>query len=231
MTGAARSLYVYAITGRRDTAPARTAGLEGAPLAVVAHRDLVAVVSAHDRVAIDPTETALWEHEAVCEALLETGAVLPAKFGLLFSDEEKLRAELAARYEDLTATLERVGGRVELGVRVLRREAPRSEEPIDRRGTGAGKAYLTARLAERREAQELADAVHEALLPLAVDSRRDLILTPSVVLSAAYLVDRDRTSTFVRRVEALEKEHADARVLCTGPWPPYNFVAGTPQSD
>jgi hypothetical protein len=227
MTGSAasaRSLYVYAITQRRDDAPPQRAGLDGAPLEVVAHRELAAVVSAHDRARIDPSEAALWEHEAVCEALLAAGAVLPAKFGLMFSDEGKLLAELAARYEELAAALQRVSGRVELGVRVLRRGAPDSETSAPRGGTGTD--YLTARLAESREAKELADAVHGTLAELAVDSRRDVLLTPSFLLSAAYLVDRDRTNAFVERIEALDQEHAEARILCTGPWPPYNFVTG-----
>ena len=48
--------------------------------------------------------------------------------------------------------------------------------------------------------------------------------TPAVPLSASYLVDRDSVEEFRAAVAALDDEHADVTLVCTGPWPPYSFV-------
>jgi hypothetical protein len=44
------------------------------------------------------------------------------------------------------------------------------------------------------------------------------------VLRGAYLVDRERVDDFAREVGALQQDHPELRLLCTGPWPPYSFV-------
>jgi hypothetical protein len=46
------------------------------------------------------------------------------------------------------------------------------------------------------------------------------------LLRAAYLVDRDAVGGFTARVDALQREHPELAVLCTGPWPPYSFAEG-----
>jgi hypothetical protein len=227
VTGAAdpgRALYLYAITDARTGAPSQSAGIRGAPLAVVTHRDLAAVVSLSEGDGVKPTEAVLWEHERVCEAIMEAGPVLPARFGLLFRDERSLEAELAARYGELTTALAHVAGKVELGVRVLRDNESVPEAAEAPAIGGPGTAYLRALLRERQRADELADAVHEELERLAAASRRQLSRAPAVILSAAYLVDRESTDQFRRRVEVLDSQYPDIALLCTGPWPPYNFV-------
>ena len=219
-----RPLYLYAITDARTGAPAQGIGLNGAPLTAVIHRDLAAVVSHREGGDPKPTEAALWEHERVCEALMDEGPLVPARFGLMFRDERTLEAEVAARYGQLTEALTRVAGRVELGVRVLRqdRSGPEGADASDAGGPGA--AYLRARLRDRQRADEVADALHDALAPLAASSRRQASRAPVVFLSASYLVDRAATDEFRRRVERFDSEYPDVAVICTGPWPPYNFV-------
>ena len=52
------------------------------------------------------------------------------------------------------------------------------------------------------------------------------MLTPRLVLSAAYLVDDEQVEAFGAAVEGLQEEHADLVIACTGPWPPYSFAGG-----
>ena len=227
MTGATPSksaVYLYAITDQHDAALPPGGGLDGAPLATVLHRRLAAVVSAQDPGAVKPTERALWQHESVCEALMEGGAVLPARFGAMFSDEEQLRGELARRYEEFVRTLERVSGCVELGVRVVGRTRPPSAGPNPSETARPGTVYLRGRLDERREVEALADAVHERLAPLSSATSTRVAATGGLVLTGAYLVGRDQIAEFRRRVQRLEHERPDVSILCTGPWPPYSFV-------
>jgi hypothetical protein len=224
-------LYLYAITHAPPALPTDRRGLSGAPLAAVIERELAAVVSSVESGDIDPTETTLWEHEAVCEALMETGTVLPARFGLLFSEEGALRDELRTRHIELRDALARVAGRVEVGVRILRQDGSDSRASEPSGAERPGTAYLTARVAEHRRARELAESVHEALAPLAAESRRQVVGGPALIMNAVYLLDRESASSFREKVERLAGEHTVAKFICTGPWPPYNFVTGSAESE
>jgi len=71
---------------------------------------------------------------------------------------------------------------------------------------------------------ELSSQLHEPLAQQARDSALRPLLTPELLLSAAYLVERDQVETFRERIGRLVEQHPTVRILCTGPWPPYHFV-------
>ncbi len=83
-----------------------------------------------------------------------------------------------------------------------------------------GREYLLGRMA----ADSRATAVHAPLDALAVAGRRR-VADAGELLRAAYLVDTQRVGAFRAEVERQQAEHPDLAVLCTGPWPPYSFVA------
>src|SRR4051794_38465914 len=95
---------------------------------------LVAFVSNDPPGGFEPSERTLSEHEAVVEDLMESGPVLPMHFGSAVYELRALLAVLHARAGELRRGLERVRGRVELGVRAL--EAGRAAAP--RRPPGGG---------------------------------------------------------------------------------------------
>ena len=66
--------------------------------------------------------------------------------------------------------------------------------------------------------------MHRPLAVLASDSTRRLLITPRLLLTAAYLVARGRVAAFRRAVDTLDGAYPALRFLCTGPWPPYSFV-------
>lgn len=73
-------------------------------------------------------------------------------------------------------------------------------------------------------AGDLRERVHQSLAELA---RRAVLFPPapgSGRLRAAYLVDREHVDAFAAAAEGLETELA-IEITCTGPWPPYSFVA------
>jgi hypothetical protein len=229
-------IYLYAIADRPELALPPISGLEGAPLVTLPCRDIVAVVSDLDAGSVQPTEAHLWQHEAVVEALMANRAVLPVRFGAQLADEATLQAALESHYAGLVADLARVRGRVELGLRVLWQNEVSSpaEKNEGKPARGDGWAYMLARLAEDRQrqaqrsrAEALAADLHAPLAYCAADSTRQVLLTPRLLLTAAYLVDRDRQSAFRREVEALRQAHPDLDFLCTGPWPAYSFVTAS----
>jgi Gas vesicle synthesis protein GvpL/GvpF len=158
----------------------------------------------------EPTPDALWRHEEVVEGLMQGRDLLPVRFGTLVSDEEAAARALMNRRDELTASLERVRGAVELAVRAHAREP--DEAPV----AATGIDYIRAK--SRR--MELARLLHEPLASIARDSRTR---PGPELLRAAYLVDRDDVDRFVALVRELEESHAELDLVCTGPWPPYSF--------
>ena len=84
-------------------------------------------------------------------------------------------------------------------------------------------------------AVELADEVHAQLADTAGDA---IVLPPQnpelsghegkMLLNGAYLVDAEHIGEMREQVAELEERHRalGARLVLTGPWPPYNFVPG-----
>ena len=250
------ALYLYAITDRTASPLPDLPGLEEAPLYQLIGQDLVGVVSTVTTTQVQAAETNLWQHEMIVEALMADRAVLPVRFGTVFANEAAVQAELLAHQADLLASLNRVRGRVELGLRILinptKERGSSDDEPTspvaplpelatnDQPDNAAlaqsapvsrGRAYLMTRLAEeqraraeRQQAEAQVAEIHGPLAQLAVDSVQQVLVTPRLLLTAAYLVERDRVEDFRQAVAALSDAHPALSLLCTGPWPPYNFI-------
>lgn len=249
-------LYLYAIVGPGDGLVlshglSEAEGLDGAerglldaPVYALPYRDIRAIVSRLPAGAVEVTAANVLRHEQVIESLMIRCALLPVRFGTVLAGEERLQALLAASYEDFTHSLARVAGKVEMGVRVLGRDATcrvctRPAAGIESDGPGhggadrAGYRYLMARLAEHRletarqaEAECVAGMLDAALAAYSVEVRRSLLLTPSLPVSLAYLVPRESVAAFLAEVERLRTRLSQYSFLSSGPWPPYNFVGG-----
>jgi hypothetical protein len=231
-------IYLYAITDQPEAPVPAEPGLEGISVFTLTYQDIAAVVSSLTTAEVSPTEDNLWRHEAVVETLMADRAVLPVRFGTLLADEVAAQNVLAAHYADFVASLKQVRGRVELSLRVLWEEDTPPPQPSPARGGGGkrrdGRAYLMARLEEerqrqarRQQAEALAKELHTPLARLAAESTQQVLITPRMLLTAAYLVDRDQVAAFQREVKALSADHSALRLLCTGPWPAYSFVTTT----
>jgi hypothetical protein len=235
------TFYLYAISDRPEAPVPAQPGLEEAALLSIPYQSIAAIGSPFSAGEAAPTEANLWRHEAVVESLMADRAVLPVRFGAILAGEMAVRAALAAHYTNFLAGLDRVRGRVELGLRILWDDDLQIEDggsPVadsNRQApTISGRSYLLARLEEDRQyrdwrerAETLAMELNVSLSRLAVDSVQQMLVTPRLLLTAAYLVDQDQVAAFRLAVEALKITHPALRFLCTGPWPPYSFVAAT----
>lgn len=189
--------YVYAIT--REVEPGSldgVTGLRGAPLELVEHRGLVAVVSAVDLAEFGEEglkrnlEDLAWleevarGHDDVVHAVAGLGPVAPLRLATIYHDDDGVRTRLEEQHDPLLGALDRVTGRHEWSVKAYapppdesRRVPAASGEA--RSGAGAGAAYLRRRkeqMEERHDAEEqalvVAGQVHEVLASRAVASRR-----------------------------------------------------------
>jgi hypothetical protein len=242
-------IYLYAITDRPEVPLPALPGLGEAPLLSLVYRDIAAVTSrlaAPDNASVPPaTESNLWRHEAIVEALMGTRAVLPVSFGAVLADEAALQAILATRYTGFVTDLRRVSGRVELSVHVLGdgewqmangkwQTSPEQRSMADSESQPSaisGHAYMLARLeaerslqAWRQRAEMLAAGIHARLARLADENTRLSLVTSHLLLKAAYLVPRERVTNFRQEVESLCLAYPHLRFLCTGPWPAYSFI-------
>jgi Gas vesicle synthesis protein GvpL/GvpF len=227
---------------------------DGDGIEVVRGGRLAAVVAQVDLAEFDDLERRLndraWverkalEHETVLSRIAFEGPVVPLRFGAIYHRLDDVEQLLRERGEEFEADLERVRGRVELGVKgfVVR---PALEEMLARErtatavGASPGRAYL-----ERRQIQQDVAAEASAILVEAGRSTHARLLERSVegVLSrphsrelsgrreemffnGAYLVPAEDDSLRAE-VAAVGRAYAP---LClsfevTGPWPPYSFV-------
>ena len=192
-------------------------------------------------------------HEAVLDAALRESTIVPLRLCTIYESERSVREMLEREHDGLARALDALEGRQEWGVKLLvdeerleeharsrSAEAAALEEELGARSGGG--AYMLRRRLERhvREvldalAVELADEVHAQLADTAGDA---IVLPPQnpelsghegkMLLNGAYLVDAERIGEMREQVAELEERHRalGARLVLTGPWPPYNFVPG-----
>jgi Gas vesicle synthesis protein GvpL/GvpF len=178
-------------------------------------------------------ERAVSDHDAVMRRLLAVATVVPLRFGSLHNDLASVDEFLSEHRAEFLDTLERVRGRVELGVKVW--VAPPAAEAGEQPVTGRG--YLERqRKARDDEARSRANIderlrlIHTRLLEVSVagvlnrPQPRELTgERREMAMNAAYLVPA-ADDAFVAEVERLRGAHPDVVLEVTGPWAPYNFV-------
>ena len=181
------------------------------------------------------------EHELVLEAALAQMPVVPFRFGTIYRGEEQVR-QMLREHGSLAATLERVRGTVELGVKGFvdadRFDASVGGEPDE--DVSGGRAYMLRKQLDRRRAEARAAFAascskesFERLAAAARESRPLSVQRPEVsghsgemFLNSAHLVEISHEGAFRQTVAELESTYGreGAEYHVTGPWPPYNFV-------
>lgn len=184
-------------------------------------------------------------HEAVLEAALRVGPVLPFRFGTVYVSEEHVSEMLAREAEALAASLARVRGKREWGVKgfvdfARLAESLQTPEPTPAAAveTQTGAAYLDRRRLEQRVREgadrttlEIASDAHARLAARAAEAA----LNPppraqprggQLFFNGVYLVENGREEELRQVVRELSEQYRDrgVRFGVTGPWPPYNFV-------
>jgi len=177
-------------------------------------------------------------HEAVVERFSRArgSTVVPMKLFTMFSSAERLLRDLRSQQAGISATMARIRGAREWGIRIQRppaaQRAARRSQPLR-----SGAAFLAAKKDARDAARLDLEAAHLAaeaafrqLAKISRDARRrDDVpdgATAPPLLDAVFLVPIAATVRFraaVRRVGA-ECRRAGSAVTLTGPWPAYNFV-------
>jgi len=196
-------------------------------------------------------------HEAILEEIMRRSPVFPARFGILFSSEERLLDVMARHHDEILSFLDRIAGQEEWAVKgYLDRD--KATEAITKEAIAAdeaalpespGKRFLRrqralsqtpgkvtdltemARGRLRRELEaEAVSLVERATSAVPVEGQHE------VVLNFAILVPHAAVPAALHAVETMnaEWEPRGLTLAGTGPMPPYSFTPfleeGAPRS-
>jgi hypothetical protein len=244
MSAAATStgVYVYGIVRADALAAVQAEGVAAEPVELIERDGLAAVVSRLPERELRVKRRDLNRHLQVLEEAFAETTVVPCPFGtVLQSEEDVVDALLVARRGELTATLKRLDGNVQLNVNAvydeqqLLRELLLGQHEIAAlrdasNQLGDAGYYARVRLGElvatlvdeRRQTD--AERVLSQLLDVAEDVVTDQPGEDGV-LKASFLVNRKRVDRFDARLEETARmEHPLIKVEVIGPLPPTAFA-------
>lgn len=233
-------LYGYCIRRKADPPPPDgTTGVDGAVVRRVEGAGLALWLSAApaDR---NPAATRIRDHDAVVRVAMRTVTPLPIRFGTVFADDAAARAVLHDRATDFRDALDRVRGRMEVGVRVVwdedvERDAAQGEDPrpkiLSSGPFPGGRRYLEARRqriesdeALRDRAGELLDDIEAHFAPLGAPCVREVMPRTDVAGTLSHLIGRSELEPYRLRVEGVRRVFTALSIAMSGPFAPYSFV-------
>lgn len=233
-------LYLYGVSSK-DPKLKPTGSIDGAAsVETLADSDLVAWYS---RVSSDEfgaklasnMENLEWlsgasvRHQRVVSQIAEAVTLLPTRFGTVFRTEKSLTEHLRAEKDKLAATLKRIEGTEEWGVKLFLNPDPPAS-PID---VSSGRDYLRAKAAmvQVKKSKQLDPDVVEfvrELQAIAADSAPAGKVSsgqPNLEWQASFLIRKKDRPKWDQMLKRYATRWADRReIQCTGPWPPYSFV-------
>ena len=235
------NLYVYCLSDELAAGVVESvAGMSGAQPRLICRGDIKAVVSDFDEQVMVTRENVLAHERVVRHVLVET-TPLPFRFGTIVH-EAQLHSYLDSQQDSLKRQFERVRGCVEMSVKVIwELEAVRSEALQDeeegvsseatKKVAGKGTAFLATKRREilgdealKKRAAEIADWLNKSLAETVRETQATIQPTQSLVMSAAYLVERARLKEYRAALQRAQQERSELHFLTSGAWPPYSFT-------
>ncbi len=247
----ARGRYLYAIVD--DASDGQTfeyLGVDGSTVYTIGDDTAAAIVSDLPNQKIRPERRRLAAHHAVLKELMAGHTVLPMAFGLLADGPEAVRRILRINQDTIAEQLDRVRGRVEMGLRVtwdvanifeymvgLHEELRSLRDQVFRGGRtpsqddkiDLGRAFDRLLNASREaHLQRVTAALHSHSVEIQSNPPR----SEREVLNLACMVERDQRHAFEQGVLLVARRFDNNFAFdINGPWPPHNFVDITLQLD
>lgn len=245
-TESAVTQYLYCIVRCREPVTFETLGMgeRGDVVHTINFEDLAVVASDSPQERYDNTRRNMMAHMRVLDEVMADYTVLPIRFDNVAPSPEAVREQfLKPRYRELSAMLDAMEGRIEMGLKafwyedVVFQEIVRDNPTIRRvRDSLAGRAleetyYDRIRLGELVETELKnrrggdAESILERLRPLAEKTQVNAPIADHMVVNAAFLIASANDAKFDAAVRALDAEMGRRLLIkCVGPVAPYNFV-------
>ena len=219
-------------------------GERGDPVISMHYKELGAVVSTSPESEYDSSRRNMMNHTKVLEDVMVQHTILPVRFNTIAPDRATVDRLLEKRYAELISELDRMDGKVEMGLKALWYEGIVFDEILAERNdirnlrdSLQGKApektyYERIRLGEmveeavRQKRLDDERAILDCLRPHAVETTVNDIFGERMIVNASFLVERAREAEMDAAIRALDAQQTQ-RVLFryVGPVPPYNFVS------
>ena len=191
-------IYLYGIINKKD-AKLNIGGLKSQPMKKINFKDISALTSSYPNLNPELNEEETVQHANILKRIAKKTTIVPTSFGTVFKDEDILETILSTSYQAVKQTLALIEGKIELGLKVIKKESDYMPNGI---------------------AQEILNPLEK----LSVKSAKGDNFTDRLLLNHSFLVEKNKFSKFSNEIATLEKKHKGLRFLYTGPWHPYSFV-------
>ena len=234
--------YLYAIVFGDSAVTDGEVGIDGLDLRTVNEAGVTAVVSDAPGTKIRPERRHLAAHQGVLKHLMASTTPLPMAFGIIADDTEAIRKILSRNRRDFLDQLNRVAGKVEMGLRVtwdvpnifeyfvnthLELRAARDGLLSAQGPTHEGKIEV-GRMFDRllsEDRERYAERVETLLAPACVEVKANKCRNEQEVMNLACLIGRPGQERFATAVfEAAKVFDNNFAFDFNGPWAPHNFV-------
>ncbi len=197
-------LYVYGIIARGDSGNSKNfklnlKGLRNQPIHQIDFEDISVLISFYPHLHPMVEESEAMHHAEILNKLAKKTTIIPMAFGTVFKEQKMLETVLLRTYPEIKKTLALIKGKIELGVKVVKKES----------------ADVSA---------ETNQKILEELDVLSVKSITGDKFSDRLILNHSFLVDKNKFSPFSRKIAELEKNYPELKFRYTGPWPAYSFI-------
>ncbi|MCL5037582.1 MAG: GvpL/GvpF family gas vesicle protein [Chloroflexi bacterium] len=238
--------YIYCLINDPEKASFKTRGMCKEAVSVINYKDLGLVFSPSDIVEYDISRENLMAHQMVMEEAMENHIVLPVRFGTIGErdEDEIIEKILEDRYEEFQKLLEKMSGKMELGLKALWKDIKQIYEEIvetcpdikklktviekkppekTRNLRMAIGEMVKSALEDKKEAEK--ERILTGLEKLSFDFNDNSVSSDRMILNTAFLVEKDKEKEFSREIERLAAQY-EGRVSFkyVGPVPPCNFI-------
>ena len=235
-------IYTYGIIDSNNGIDESINGLERARVYNIPYRDIGIVASNFTKQTQDITKNHVLKHEEVVERLMENFTILPLRFLTVFYRKEDILSVTKNYYSDFRKNLNRLHNKVEFGLKVIWHGDTIRKRIINAYDKSShntlalvdspAKSFIKEKFENykidkklEKEADRYIGVMDSFLGEFASEKKLERLKSKNLLLSAAYLVKKERQGDFKEAFKRLRNAvDNDLKYLFSGPWPPYNFI-------
>ncbi len=219
--------------------PFRLPAIRGLGDAELETREVRGLRVVYSRLASQPATPNLEQLRAFYEVIEQLHArydILPLRWGQLFPDPQTLARAIAADADLYLKRLARLAGATEMGIRFLPENGQSTPEDTSRYPPHSrGRAFLEQRRARygmdadgQARQRRIEETCRASFAGLFQEIKGEMAHTPGAdsqaMIRVYFLISRTLVERFRQTYTDL-RPFEGGRMLLTGPWPPFNFVA------
>jgi len=237
--------YIYCIIASNEARSFGPLGIGGRAdeLYTVCFNGLAACVSNSPIIKYSCLRDNMLAHEMAIEEVMKEYTVLPVRFNTIAEDEEKVKKILEIEHDRFIDGLKNMEGKKELGLKAMFKEEIIYKDILERyedirilkekiATLPSEKTYYQrmeiGRMVEaslQNEREICKKEILDSLIPLAEDNKVNNTYGEIMILSAAFLVNKDKEPEFDQKVHGFEAQYGDKiKFKYVGTIPPFNFV-------